>query len=633
MRSSGVRGARALIAAIGVLVATLAYADAQSSRAGQAPALPSATRTSDRERLATEAEIAMSRADLAGRIRSALGRDFGGAWFEPATAQLHVGITSPGSGQVAESVAAEAGLSAIVTATPVRSTWAELVAAQAKWDRRLTDLFERGLVKTWISEQDNAVRVELASSVPAATLAALEREAVAGDVAVSVVPTSHGSFYGRAAAQCKAFVTEQAYCNPTIVAGVKIEGEGGTRCTAGPAVVRKDRSDDFWATETFVLTAGHCLSGGGALQKWYSFNKNAEKKSLGKTFEYKHASRDVGVVSVEMPYWANETFIPVVPAVAEWSAAAESEPFTVVGETEPVQNAKTCFSGQVSGTKCGEIVTKNATVEFGTGTKISELVEVKGLTVQKGDSGGPWYSGEEAGAGMVEGTLVGDITASTHPVFETLESAFTSFTTKFELLSDANEERHAFKFGAESVPVVLTGKRSGAAKHVFTTHFGAISCNEVTFTKELTAVPVALIRVEPKYAGCTTAMGAMVPVDTNGCAFEFVPSTFAGGNFEGRVHLLCPSGQRIDITTPGCRITVGSQLKKGAVTYTNIGAGATREISVDLNLVNLLYEEHNVTPLNNCAQNTKPTTSGTYTGSELVTGETKAAAHDGIFVW
>jgi hypothetical protein len=176
MQSSG---ARAVIAAIGLIVAALVYADAQSSLADQAGPTPSHRSSAASLSRVGEVEVAIARTNVAAQMETALGDDFGGVWFEPSIARLHVGVTSSASRRSAEAVAVKTGLSEVVTETQVGSTWPQLVAAQERWGRRLADLFKRGLVKTWISAQDNAVGVELASTVPQATRAELEREASA----------------------------------------------------------------------------------------------------------------------------------------------------------------------------------------------------------------------------------------------------------------------------------------------------------------------------------------------------------------------------------------------------------------------------------------------------------------------
>jgi|SRR6187549_885410 len=625
----GANRARALLVAVGLTVAVLVYTAAQGYGAGHA-ALRSDPGVEQADRL-REVEDALARTNLARQLKEALGDDFGGVWLEPAAPRLHVGVTSAESRRRAEAVAVRAGLSEVVVETSVDATWSRLAAAQEHWNRRLADLFERGLVRTSVSPQDNAVWVELASTVPASTRVKLEAAASDSGVSVAIATTPRPSLLGEGQARCVKFVADNAFCNPTVVGGVSIKNAKGSLCTAGPAVVRKDRSRYLWATETYVLTAGHC-SGGGFFEQWTTADKNGTWTTLGSAIEFKHGDKDVGLISVAKPTWATEGFIPVVPSVAQWSKTAENEPQHIVGETEPVVNAKACLSGQSSGLSCGKIAKVGVTEKFVDGTTTTGLVEVSGATAAKGDSGGPWMSGEEASVGMALGTHVGRTGLNNNPLFQTLENSYGALNTKVELLTEVNEERHAFKFEADSNPVVLTAKRTGAAKHVLTVDAAAISCNDVHFTKELTSTPVGQVIFEPQFGECTTPKKNVV-VDVNGCDMRLQPSALEGENYEGVVSVVCPINKRMEFTVEGsCNVAFGNQTEAGTATYTNIGSGSKREIKLDLNLSGLTYEEHNLAPENGCAAATKQKTNGTYTGEELITGETKAATQIGFFV-
>lgn len=637
MRSTEANGARALLLAIGVAAVLLVYAAAQSPGASRAGLEPEAGEdvtggapAAKADRLA-EVEGAIARTDLAGRMQDALGDGFGGVWLEPSTARLHVGVTSAESRRGAEAVAVRAGLSEVVEETPVRSSWARLGAVQERWNRRLTDLFERNLVRTSLSPEGNAVVVELASRVPASTLTELRREASDSEVDVAIAVTPYPALTGESQARCAKFVADNAFCDPTIVGGVSIKNAKGSLCSAGPAVIRSDRSKYFWATDTYILTAGHCF-GGGFFEQWTTSSKAGPWTTLGTSIEFKHGDKDVGLISVAKPTWATEGFIPVIPSVAQWSKTAESEPQHVVGEAGPVVNAKACLSGQTTGLSCGKIAKVGVTEKFVDGTTTTGLVEVSGATAAKGDSGGPWMSGEEVSIGMVLGTHVGRTGTTNNPLFQTLASSYGALNTKVQLLTEVNEERHPFSFDAESNPVVLTAKRTGAAKHVLTADAATISCNDVHFTKELTSTPVGQVIFEPVFGECTTPKKNVV-VDVNNCDMRLQPSAIEGENYEGRVSVVCPSGKRLEFTIEGsCNVALGNQTEAGTATYTNIGSGSKREIKLDLNLSGLTYEEHNLAPENGCVATTKQKTNGTYTGEELITGETKAATQIGFFV-
>ncbi len=185
-----------------------------------------------------------------------------------------------------------------------------------------------------------------------------------------------------------------------------------------------------------------------------------------------------------------------------------------------------------------------------------------------------------------------------------------------------------FKFKSESASTNLTGKQH-AANDVLRVHTGTVSCNDVTYLGSMVGTETSEFSLTPSYSGCV-AFGLASSIDVNGCSYRFKAGTKVGANYEGSVDVVCPTGKQIEVTAPGCTVTVKSQNGLGSVTYTNVGAGATREITVDLNINNLAYEEHRPF-FGICATNTQPTTGGTYVGAALLTGH-NGSAHSGIFV-
>lgn len=190
----------------------------------------------------------------------------------------------------------------------------------------------------------------------------------------------------------------------------------------------------------------------------------------------------------------------------------------------------------------------------------------------------------------------------------------------------------AFNFKAEKVPTLLTGKQH-AGNDVFVTDAGKVECNEATYVGEQKTTPTTEVTVTPTYTGCTAFGFVNVPIDVNGCSYKFTAKTIEAGNFEGEVDILCPAGKSIEVTAPGCTVTVGAQNNLKKITYTNLGAGATREVTVDVAATGIKYEEHNKGIFPTCAANTVPKANGTYTGAGLVTGENPTTkAHQGVFV-
>jgi Trypsin len=172
---------------------------------------------------ALEVQDRLTRANLANEVERAMGSAFAGLWFDNAAAQLHIGVASPGSRQVVERIVAGTGLTSDVTITPVRSTWAELTAAQSELSKTLTTPLAKGEATTGLDSQHNAVAITLSSAVSPAIRASLKQAvaAVKADVLInSVAPPEFR--LGRAATCTAPFVTQKAYCEKTITSGVSV---------------------------------------------------------------------------------------------------------------------------------------------------------------------------------------------------------------------------------------------------------------------------------------------------------------------------------------------------------------------------------------------------------------------------
>ncbi len=421
-------------------------------------------------RAAVEARVA--RTDLPGRLEAALGGAFGGVWYEPTGVALHVGVTSSESRQAAEAVATQAGLAEDVALTPVESTLAQLEAAQGRWNERLRSLFARDKVSTSLAPDYNAVLVELATSVPGSVRAGLVREAETDPVEVQIERIPDSRLRAQPFARCAALAAKfKAYCNPTLVSGVSIDDEKEVEqkgdCTAGPLAIRHEPPTEAASTETFLLTAGHCLTGEGAVgKKWFAFEKGgkaAERKKIGVASaalvtELK-VGVDVGVIPLEAEPWKTAANPPLTPVIANWNATKESEPFSVIKQTAPVKEAKTCFSGQRSGTQCGKITATGKTIPImevieGKEVQVGEWVQAYEVSLTtgkggRGDSGSPFFSEapyKEKSEGNVEGILVGGFgeeseTVIAQPLSFLLEKLKAIKGLDYELLTTAKEKR------------------------------------------------------------------------------------------------------------------------------------------------------------------------------------------------
>jgi hypothetical protein len=130
------------------------------------------------------------------------------------------------------------------------------------------------------------------------------------------------------------------------------------------------------------------------------------------------------------------------------------------------------------------------------------------------------------------------------------------------------------------------------------------SCEEATYGGTAIGVAAAEVTVRPTYFKCKTG-GINSPVDVNGCTFVLKAATTASTNTAGGAinvagaTIECPNLNEIIITASGCEIGIGTTHANeptkvlnhnlDGVTYTNIGAGATREITVTVEIDNITY--------------------------------------------
>lgn len=586
MKSSTIGATGTVVVVVSLAIAAFAYAAGKGDDAGSRTDV---TVRSERSEKASEAEAAVARTSFVGRLEAALGDNFGGVWFEPSTAQVYVGVISPGSRWAAHALAVQTGLEETVTETPVRSTWAELEAAQDRWDRQLADLLQSGAAATSLMPDRNALSIELLTTLPSAMRTSLERQAASESVNVLVEIAPKQRFGLERDARCKKFKYKEVYCDKPIVAGVTITAQGS--CTAGPAAVLKDRSKKENATKTYLLTAGHCLDLGGGLGKaWHSYDKEGKvKETIGPAHKFINAETDVGVIEITSSYWANpKDPVPVDPTVARWSKTEETDPFPVIQQEAPMVNAKVCISGQSSGLDCGGQIKAISVTNAGT----KNLVEVVGLFTEGGDSGAPWFTEanymENPRKGHVLGTHVGSISAEFRSFFQPLEVSFTKLKEEkgidLELLTQSNKIRHPVFIGAK-YPVTVAGK-DALSEDQFTAFGATVTCKEREFTgafaEPKTEEVANTIEVTPAYKNCADNKGLPVNVAVNGCKYKIALSEkVAAGHYKALVSLVCPQGaagiqfktymshSEFTTGTNPCEFTVPPQEGLKSLTLTN----------------------------------------------------------------
>ncbi|HEX7245115.1 MAG TPA: S1 family peptidase [Solirubrobacterales bacterium] len=461
-------------------------------------------------------QTAVAKAQLTERFVEALGKDYAGAWFEPADATYHVGVTSQSSRDVASRLARQAGIGRVVE-TPVRSTWAELVDAQERWNEKIESLLASDMAKTGIGASHNAVEVALSSEVPVSRLVRLKQEAATDGVTV-LIQTEAPSQFGldEKATTCEEpFTTKKALCEPTLVAGagITLNDEEHTLCTAGPMLIK--------GRETYVLTAGHCFGkntdeDGSEIEdltvesEYPSVEGKKEVGQEGKWYENK--DRDIAEVKIKRPDSPFVAALPTpVPALLALWVKKAKEPAKIERALVPAEKEEVCHSGARSGEHCGEIGKLN--VALG-GTE--HLVEATACS-DKGDSGGPYFRKTPGAGYSVLGTEVGgpgDCIGGSPPYknyFEPLKDVSTPgygtlSTFNHRLLTMFNEKRVPRLGKANGEALGKKGFSSKSSSVTFETTAGAkFSCSASTGTGEATGTEAGTTKLT--FTGCAGFAG------------------------------------------------------------------------------------------------------------------------------
>jgi hypothetical protein len=177
----------------------------------------------------------------------------------------------------------------------------------------------------------------------------------------------------------------------------------------------------------------------------------------------------------------------------------------------------------------------------------------------------------------------------------------------------------AENFHSESATdTVLKGSQVGT--DVFTVNAGTVKCNEATYAGTQSGATATTVKVTPTYSECTAFGFVSTAIDVNGCTYEF-------SSDNSNVVIGCATNP-ITVTAFNCWVTVGSQTTNGGITYTNTGAGASRDVDVTVNISGIHYVQHSKS-FPGCSSGTR--TDGKYTGAATVQGFTTGGAQVGVW--
>ncbi|MGI8309726.1 S1 family peptidase [Saccharopolyspora hattusasensis] len=284
----------------------------------------------DEARQRLDQEAAANRAEQ--QLRGSLGGTFGGAYFDPASGKLVVGVTDSAAFDAVRAAGAEPTLvdysieelNGVIEGLNLRSTAAPKPVSGWYADSRANSV---------------VVTTRPGSAVQAAQF--VQSTGVLVD-AVRVVESTE---------------------NPRTLADV-IGGNayyiGSARCSVG------------FSVQGGFVTAGHCGNKG-----------DTTSQPTGKFEGSSFPDNDYGWVRVG----SGETPRPLVN---QYNGSNVS----VAGSTESAVGASICRSGSTTGWHCGSVQAKNQTVQYPQGT-VTGLTRTD-VCAEPGDSGGSWQSGNQA---------------------------------------------------------------------------------------------------------------------------------------------------------------------------------------------------------------------------------------------
>lgn len=179
-------------------------------------------------------------------------------------------------------------------------------------------------------------------------------------------------------------------------------------------------------------------------------------------------------------------------------------------------------------------------------------------------------------------------------------------------------------FHIEMEDTTLTG--SQITPNILTTDLGELKCETVKYDGTQGPFTSTTLTLTPTFEKCKIG-GVNTTVTMNGCSYVFHLAQNTE-NYEAKMGIECPAGQKFVVHTPNCAITIPPQAALAQVTFTNENAAATRSLIIDLNVAGIDYVEHGAA----CASETETTVNGTFGGQATITGENAEQIHKGIWV-
>ena len=363
-------GAAILAVALGAVTALPAVA---APAAPEASSPPAALLTALQRDLGLSAEDAFARlsreADGAATERDmqhTLGATFAGAWFDATSGGMVVATTDPARTDAVRAAGAQPRV--------VQRDARTLDATMAELDDRAASAPD-SVTGWYVDVPGNSV------------------------VVTATDPAAGAAFAAGAAGVRVQRVAEEPRPLADLVGGETIFSPNGERCSIGFLATR--------GSTAYVITAGHCTRIGGT---WTGFDGSV----IGPVAGTSYPGNDFGIIQVSSGSWTP------TGAVSDYAGGR----VRVTGSTEAVVGASTCRSGSTSGYRCGAILAKNQSVNYGGGDVIDGLTRTNACA-DSGDSGGSFITGTQA-QGITSGGI-GDCRSNGETFFQPVNEVLSTY--------------------------------------------------------------------------------------------------------------------------------------------------------------------------------------------------------------
>jgi len=322
-------------------------------------------------------------AGIVDLMKAVEGKRFAGVWFDNQSGEFVVPVLANVDSAAIRSALTDANVENNSHTELVRYSWEELTSAQTRLDKDLTGLLEKGLLRTSIKPQTNAIVAEFPEGITVDQQAEITQAATESEVSIEIQKTQSENLRF----QNMSCQFEFKRCSQPLRGGVGIKkgGTWGPECTAGFKAVGNIFGNRF------MLTAGHCVVE-GEVYKWYAETPSNEAPAIGLAEAVDFPGGDWAAIKANGSYWDTS---PWPSQVAFWEHGLEAQETAIETESASYMGEYVCHAGLTTGGHCGPVVALNVTGEGSRGLQY-HLVMFGPTCAEEGDSGGPVFVGHIA---------------------------------------------------------------------------------------------------------------------------------------------------------------------------------------------------------------------------------------------